>query len=88
MSSRNRAIVIGTAIIFSAASVAYAQDRGVGATNLGRTSSSGPAANSINSNRGGSPPANSAGFGNPYTSGSSGTSTTTGGAGTAGLPPR
>jgi len=75
-----------TAII---ASAAYGQDRGaaplVGA-GAGGTGSSG--SSNLNSNRGGLPPANSGSFGRPYRSGSSGTSTTTGGAGTAGLPPR
>jgi hypothetical protein len=42
----------------------------------------------MNFDRGGSPPASSESFSNPETSGSSGTSTTTGGAGRAGLPPR
>ena len=63
-----------TAII---ASAAYGQDRGaaplVGA-GAGGTGSSG--SSNLNSNRGGLPPANSGSFGRPYTSGSSGTSTT------------
>jgi hypothetical protein len=87
MTTRKTILGLSLVAILSGASAAYAQER-EGFGGGGIATSGGFGTSSMNFDRGGSPPTSSESFSNPETSGSSGTSTTTGGAGRAGLPPR